>query len=160
MSVVARRRPFRPLPLLIAVLAGALAALPWVFSPGPPPPAAMATPSVAAPVVVPPLAALAETVERPLFENLRQVVRRQAVAAPRPVGPVVIGRYRLLGVISSGGVRQVVLAQLDSGKSVLRAAGQELDGWRIAEISDDGLTVRRNGETETVRLVGPTSPKR
>lgn len=160
---VPRRAPIRPLPWLLALAAASLAALPWL--PAKPEsasaPAAAPAATKAQGVTLPPLAALTETLQRPIFEPLRRPPPTRA-AAVAPAGPTVIGRYRLLGIVTAGGQRQAALARIEGGGSFLAGAGAALDDWRVIVVEEDGITVGRGDERQTVRLrkAAETAPSR
>lgn len=151
-TALPRRAPFRWFLVPLVAVMAVLAVLPWLFSGGEAPaPQGVAVGPAVGTSKVPPLADLAETVQRPLFDSLRQPAKPADTPAAG-AGPTVIGRYRLIGVISAGNRRQAVLARLDTGRSALYSLDDALDDWKVTEVLEDGLTVRRGGETETVRL--------
>ncbi len=139
------------LPLLLALLAAGSIAYGWPATTQAPMP--NTAPATAAPAarVLPPLQDLRATLQRPLFEPGR---RMPATTPPpaMPAGPLVLGKYRLLGIVSAGGKRSAVLAPLQGGGSRLLAAGGMLEDWLLAEVSEGGLVLRRGNASETVRL--------
>ncbi|MBX3456033.1 hypothetical protein [Ferrovibrio sp.] len=150
-------------PLLILLLAGASIAYTWPMAPTP---AAILNPApvadASAMAALPPLADLRTTLQRPLFEPGRRMPATAAQPA-QPAGPVVLGKYRLLGIVSAGGKRSAVLAPLEGGAARLQAAGSLLDDWTLAEVSESGLLLRRGAASESVRLrpnppVAPQAP--
>jgi len=158
MTPLPRRAPFPITPLLIGGLALGLAGMPWIFSADDPVQRGTAPARQEAVTVLPPLSDLSETLQRPLFESLRQP--RSAPQAAQSEGPMVIGKYRLVGIIAAGSRRQAMLTRSDTGRSALYGAGDVLDDWAVAEVLEDGLTVRRSGESETVRLRSSAPPRR
>lgn len=153
MLPVPRRAPLRPFPLLLAAFCLALAAWPWLM-PRTDLPASIKTPLAEAPVALPlpPLDSLRQTVQRPLFESLRQPAAKPAMAPPQDGAPLVLGRYRLLGIVGSGGRRSALLAPLAGGASRLLAAGDMLEDWRITQVGEADLTLMRGSESQTVAL--------
>ena len=71
-------------------------------------------------------------VERPLFN----ASRRAPSAAPLSVGsePMLLGRYRLSGVVVTAERRLALLADA-SGQHIKVEEGGDLDGWRMLSIS-------------------------
>lgn len=161
--LVPRRAPIRLLPWLLALAAAMLAALPWL----PAPPESASTPAAAPAatmvqgISLPPLATLTETLQRPIFEPLRRPPPDRAVAVA-PSGPTVIGRYRLLGIVTAGGQRQAALGRIEGGGSFLVGAGAALDDWRVIAVEEEAITVGRGEERQTVRLrkAAETAPAR
>lgn len=161
--------PMRPaptriaLPLLVLALAAAGIAYGWQPAPAqrptprlePAPTAAAALPSLP---TLPALKDLTATIQRPLFEPSRRMPAAP-VAAAAPAGPLVLGKYRLLGIVSAGGKRSAVLAPLEGGGSRLLAAGGMLEDWLLAEVNEGSLLLRRGAASETVRLRPPASER-
>ncbi len=146
------------LPLLVLALAAAGIAYGWQPAPAAPglrsepaPTAAAALPRLP---TLPALKDLSATIQRPLFEPSRRMPAAP-VAAPAPAGPLVLGRDRLLGIVSAGGKRSAVLAPLEGGGSRLLAAGGMLEDWLLAEVNEGSLVLRRGAASETVRLRPP-----
>ncbi len=160
MRALSRPAPIRWLLVPVIGICLVLAILPWLFFGGA---TSGAGPRTAAEKVaathLPALTGLSETVQRPLFHSLRQPSKAAAEGPATVSGPVVVGRYRLIGIISAGNRRQAMLARIDTGRSSLYAADDALDDWKVAAILDDGLTVTRGTETETVRLKSRAQPR-
>lgn len=150
---VKRRAPFRRFPLLLAILCAALAAWPWL-APRADLPISMKAPPSEAPLAspLPPLDALNATLQRPLFETLRRPAGKPAVAVQQDGAPLVLGRYRLLGIVGSGGRRSALLAPIAGGASRLLAAGDMLEDWRVVQVGEGDLTLARGGDSQTVAL--------
>ena len=82
-------------------------------------------------------------VERPLFN----ASRRAPSAAPLSVGgePMLLGRYRLSGVVVMAERRLALLADA-SGQHIKVEEGGDLDGWRMLSISPRRLVLSRADE--------------
>ena len=82
-------------------------------------------------------------VERPLFN----ASRRAPSAAPLSVGgePMLLGRYRLSGVVVTAERRLALLADA-SGQHIKVEEGGDLDGWRMLSISPRRLVLTRADE--------------
>ena len=85
----------------------------------------------------------AAVVERPLFN----ASRRAPSAAPLSVGgePMLLGRYRLSGVVVTAERRLALLADA-SGQHFKVEEGGDLDGWRMLSISPRRLVLSRADE--------------
>lgn len=156
--LVPRRAPFRIFPLFLTAAALLLAAWPWL-APAP----QLRAPPVTAPTLteaaaLPPLIALTETVRRPVFESLRQPAAKPAEPVP-DTAPIVLGRYRLLGIVSSAGKRSAVLAPLAGGGSRLIAAGEALEDWQVAAVGEGDLTLTRGPASQTIQLRQPKAAR-
>ena len=144
----------RPLTLALAaasVAAAALALLPWLpesarsARPAAAPGAAEDTPALLA---LPPLAALGETRERPLFSPSRRPAPGAAAAAEGALDT----RYRLEGLIAVGGARRAVIAAVKGGHTETLAEGDTLDGWRLTRIASDHVDFASPAGAATLRL--------
>ena len=82
-------------------------------------------------------------VERPLFN----ASRRAPSAAPLSVGgePMLLGRYRLSGVVVTAERRLALLVDA-SGQHIKVEEGGDLDGWRMLSISPRRLVLSRADE--------------
>jgi len=123
-------------------------------SPAPPEDAPSALALVAAPT--PPARPADLDILRPAPEP-EPVLSRSA--APRGVhaaatqGGLALDRTTLVGVISRQTGRQA-LVRLPNGQIRLFAPGDELEGWRIALIGPDALSLERQGRKRVLLLVG------
>lgn len=117
------------------------------------PPAATAQARDPGPETLPPLSALTETVERPLFSASRRppaapepppVVEQAAAPPPQPDPPPPL---TLQGVIMGGDKTVALLRRDDTGELVTLAPGDELSGWRVGQV-----------EPARVVLEGPDGP--
>ena len=116
----------------VAVLAS-VAVWPWLVPPVPAtrpltaPRAGAPTPELAA---LPAITSYAAIVERPLFAPSRRPAPGVSV-----IGPSVESRYRLIGIVSSGGKRKAFIA--DGARHSEIAEGDSLDGWMVKEVAQD-----------------------
>jgi len=109
------------------------------------------TPSFALPA----LAALKETVERPLFT----VSRRPPAApteAPQPVkaaAPVKRLALSLRGILISAGEERAALLQLPTHKALQWVReGEQIEGWQVDKIEPDRIILRAGDATESFEL--------
>jgi hypothetical protein len=138
---------------LLCVAFGALAIWPWL--PGgieaparQPPPAAIAGPIAEAELALPPLESLRATVERPLFVATRSPAR----AAVETGTDLVLGRYRLTGVMIARERTTVLLRPIGGGKVIRLVQGQELDGWKVVSITADHIVLAGGGREQRIPL--------
>jgi hypothetical protein len=110
---------------------------------------------------IPSLAALTATRDRPLFVPGRRGAMPVQIAAPAPVvettepSPPPLTLV-LNGVVSGPGVAVAILRE--PGGSVTRMkAGEERDGWTLAEINRLSVIFRRGAEEEVLTLKPPGS---
>jgi hypothetical protein len=68
--------------------------------------------------------------ERPPFS----ATRRAILSAADDNAALVLGRYRLSGVVVSPSARSVILSRLDN-RSLIVAEGETVDGWTVDEIT-------------------------
>ena len=102
---------------------------------------------------LPTLDALAETRSRPVFI----ATRREASAGTRIGGAqrdgLILGRYRLTGVVITPTRRSVVVKQVRGGKATELRVGSKIDGWRVEEIAPEFMKLSSGALTETISLV-------
>jgi general secretion pathway protein N len=130
------------------------------------PAAAQARPSAPAVVAAAETQAIPEyrqVLARPLFSPWRRPPEmRAAVPQPQPkkvaAAPVKVppklakGQVLLLGVVIDGG-REVALIRSQRDPAVLRlSVGDELDGWRLSEITPRSIALEQEGVVEEVLL--------
>lgn len=152
--------------LLTVVLAGALllaALLPWAI------PAdrlaAVTLPAgprgeVEAPASVRPLQPLdsyAATVERPLFTATRRAAPASAAVADRGSN-LVLGRYRLTGVIVTPRRRSILLAGAGNRTQTV-ALGEVIDGWTLTTVEREQVVLENGGRREVVAVGKPDSAR-
>lgn len=141
---------------LCAVLA-ALAAWPWVApdaaTPSGTPPAVLAAgPLAEGDLALPPLESFRTTVERPLFAATR--APPQVRPAQEAGGELILGRYRLTGVMIAKEYTTVLLRPATGGKVIRLGKGQELDGWKVISITADQIVLSSGGKEQRIPLGG------
>jgi hypothetical protein len=104
---------------------------------------------------LPALDALTETRERPVFVATRRVSPAGAGADGRNDG-IILGRYRLMGVVITPQRRTVVVKPARGGKTTELRVGSKIDGWTVDQIAPEFMKLTSSGRTETISLV----PKR
>lgn len=117
-----------------------------------------ATDDAMRPVLPPPLpalAALVETTSRPVF-----IATRREETGGRPLqlsagggqSDLILGRYRLVGVISSGGRSTLKLQLAGGGKAREIGVGDNLDGWTVERITTNYLDLLAGTTRERIPL--------
>lgn len=106
---------------------------------------------------LPPLGEFSAFVEQPLFIEGRQPLPEETEAASSEPGaekkpPPAI---RLTGIIDTPEAGQIILVQDQSNKTLRFKPGEAIDGWRVAELADDHVTLERDGETHVLELIKP-----
>ena len=159
MSRLGRRRMALVLALVVAGCATALYAELQARAEGaqaaaPPPvePAALALPSIEEPAVaVPPLAAYAAVVERPLFSPTR---RPPVVAAPDEAAPPARRDELTLRGVMLAPHKRVALIEIEGADEEARwlAEGETLQGWTIAAVRERHVVLSEHGETRELAL--------
>ena len=146
--------------LLCAVFA-ALAVWPWLPLPsaGParvPRPAPAPGLVAEAELAMPPLESFRATVERPLFVATRSPARPTVDTGSE----LILGRYRLTGVVITRDRTTVLLRPATGGRVIRLEQGQELDGWKVTTISPDHIVLAAGGREQRTPLGGaPRNPE-
>lgn len=149
------RLPLPPLGINHALGATAIAfsivaVWPWLF---PPVPAVrpLAAPTANAPeptlAPLPPLAAFAAIVERPLFSPSR----RPPPGATGLLGASIESRYRLIGIVATGWEKKAFVAE--GARHFEIAEGDTLDGWTVSEIGRDRVRFTSSAGQAALKLV-------
>ena len=103
---------------------------------------------------------LAAIVERPLFTATRrpapQAQRASAAVDNRPQSGLILGRYRLTGVVVTPTLRMVFVTQPGSRKTIAVEIGKELDGWVVTEVERHAI-VLKSGEREETIVIGESA---
>ena len=144
---------------LCVVLLGATAS-PWLIDPldhigGPDAAGAVGAPPAAAPLRLdtPPAESLALLVERPLFTATRRPppagMTEPAAAAPPPDTSLILGRYRLSGVVVTPDRRLVLLTPKGGSATISVAKGETLDGWAVTEVEREFIVFERDARKKT-----------
>jgi len=139
---LARRRLAATLTLAALLPAGLLAwdTLPLLLPAGAPAPAATTAPPPPldeARLAVEPLAAFAETRERPLFV----ATRRYAPAGAQGSDELVLGKYAVQGVVMLPKRSFVLLKAAKGGQTLRVAEGDRLEGHLLEKVQADGIVV-------------------
>lgn len=151
--------PIAALGALCVVLLGAAAA-PWLGDPldhigGPDAAGAVgAPPATALPRFdAPPAESLTLLVERPLFTATRRPppagTTEPAAAAPAPDTSLILGRYRLSGVVVTPDRRLVLLTRKGGSATIGVAKGEMLDGWAVTEVEREFIVFERDARKKT-----------
>ena len=144
---------------LCVVLLGAAAA-PWLGDPldhigGPDAAGAVGAPPATAPLRLdtPPAESLALLVERPLFTATRRPppagMIEPAATAPPPDTSLILGRYRLSGVVVTPDRRLVLLTPKGGSATISVAKGETLDGWAVTEVEREFIVFERDARKKT-----------
>ena len=149
--------------VVLSVLFAALAVWPWLAPEARAPARVAAIAPASGPVadaelMLPPLESFKATVERPLFTATR---------APPPLRPaqdaggeLILGRYRLTGVMIAKEHTTVLLRPATGGKVIRLGKGQELDGWKVVTITPDQIVLAAGGKELRIPLGGaPRNPE-
>ncbi len=116
-------------------------------------------------LTLPPLAALSETIDRPLFVDTRrphdaETSNALATVAPIPLGPA--ASFSLSAIVITENERAVLLADPQSGALTRVAEGETVAGWRLDKVENDRAIFSKDGETReaALRTFGPPPPRR
>lgn len=96
------------------------------------------------------LADFAALGERPPFSATRRSIR----SATDDSAALVLGRYRLSGVVVAPSARSVILSGLDS-RSRIVAEGETIDGWTVDEITAEKVVFTSDGRRQTFAIEQP-----
>lgn len=101
--------------------------------------------------VLPPIEALTETIERPLFREDRRPPTIDE--EQQEVADVESGLFTLIGIIVSPKQR-LALVKVRGSQDVLQLSeGQQANGWTVIQISADDVIFESNDKTETIELI-------
>ena len=81
--------------------------------------------------------------ERPPFS----ATRRAILSAADDNAALVLGRYRLSGIVVAPSARSVILSGLDN-RSVIVAEGETVDGWTVDEITAKKVVFTSDGRRQ------------
>lgn len=159
--MTARARIASRLPWVTALVLAAVAVVPWLIPPenlGPARP--QEGPAAATVAVVPalerrPLEQFSAFAERPPFT----ATRRPAPDGEKEQENLILGRYRLAGVVVAPMTRSVILTSLGN-QSVVVAEGEEVDGWTVDEVSLDRIVFVSDGRRREVLVEDATGARR
>ena len=102
----------------------------------------------------PPVESLALLVERPLFTATRRPPPPAEMTAPAAVAPpsdtsLILGRYRLTGVVVTPTKRLVLLMPKGGSATIGVAKGETLDDWRVTEVEREFIVLERGARKKT-----------
>lgn len=100
----------------------------------------------------PSLASLEETRKRPIFI----ATRRPAVMNPSAFSDsegLILGRYRLMGVVITPSRRTVVVKPARGGKTTELRVGSTFEGWTVDEIAPKFMKLKSGAAEEIISLV-------
>ena len=109
---------------------------------------------------LPPIEALSETIERPLFRPDRRPPTAEEVE--EEIESAESGLFSLLGIIVSPKER-IALVKVRGSQEVLQLReGQQANGWTVVQISPGEVLFESNDKTETIELIDikPPPPRR
>lgn len=107
---------------------------------------------------IPPLAAFAEIIERPLFmENRRPYVAPVVVREPEPepvapVEPDITEQIALRATIIIGKKRIALIQELAIGKQRRLNQGEAYNGWTLTQVETDGISMQKGEEVRQLEL--------
>tara|TARA_B100000686_G_scaffold326909_1_gene385227 strand:+ start:1460 stop:1900 length:441 start_codon:yes stop_codon:yes gene_type:complete len=105
-----------------------------------------------APPQPPSLESLEETRKRPIFI----ATRRPAAMNPNASGDserLILGRYRLMGVVITPSRRTVVIKPARGGKTTELRVGSTIEGWTVDEIAPKFMKLKAGAAEEIISLM-------
>jgi len=121
------------------------------------------TPLLGAPPVAPAAHADAQTLSRPLFERTRRPIKKDGgpaeADAKKPEAETIPANLAVKAIVRfRGGKRAfVTYASLPDGE--WRAPGESIDGWTVARIDAQALTLKRGARSERIELTYDDAPR-
>ena len=105
----------------------------------------------------PDLETLAVIVERPLFTATRRsappVQPTPAATVAEPLDPaLILGRYRLTGIVVTPGLRMVFVTEPGSRKTIAVARGKKLDGWLVSEVEQHVVVLESGDRRQRIKI--------
>jgi hypothetical protein len=104
------------------------------------------------PLAAHPLEEFTATRDRPLFTRGRRlpaVARAVPVAAPPPPPPP---KLTLLGILLEGGEASAIVRSAPAEKSVHVRVGDEIDGWKLAQIAERQIVLSQDDRSVTFTM--------
>ena len=109
---------------------------------------------------LPSLETLTETRDRPVFIATRRAAQNGAkMGTDGNQEGLILGRYRLMGVVITPNRRSVVVKPARGGKTTELRVGSTIDGWVVDEIAPEFMKLKSGGLVETISLV-PKRPRK
>jgi len=151
--------------LLTLVLGGlllAVALLPWLLPANrlvdaSLPAAVRSETSAPPPLALQPIESYAAMVERPLFTATRRAAPAGVAPAERTAG-LILGRYRLTGVIVTPRKRSILLASAGNRTQTV-VQGEAIDGWTLKTVERDRIVLENGGKQEVVPVGRPDTAR-
>ncbi len=153
---------------VLCVVLAAVTVAPWLFDPADATADAAgresqeAAPTPTPRLELPPIERFAALVERPIFTATRRSPpRRPGPGAAPGAAPIsgagtnlVLGRYRLTGVVVAPAKRLVLLKRPGDGKTIRVFEGETIDGWTLTQVSKTTLTLESGNRREEFLVRG------
>lgn len=144
---------------ILCVVLAAVTVAPWLFDPAADPTADAsgresqeAVPTPTPRLELPPIERFAALVERPIFTATRRSAPRRPGPGAAPISGagtnLVLGRYRLTGVVVAPAKRLVLLKRPGDGKTIRVFEGETIDGWTLTQVSKTTLTLESGNRRE------------
>lgn len=116
-------------------------------------------------MTLPPLAALSETVERPLFTETRRPPEGEPDGAAVSASPVPAGSslsFSVSAIVITDDERAVLLVHPQSGALTRVAEGEMVAGWRLDKVESDRAVFSKDGDSQeaVLRSFGPPPARR
>ncbi len=116
-------------------------------------------------LTLPPLAALGETVGRPLFNQTRRPPEEEldlASVSPTPVAIDTGANFTVSAIVITEDESAVLLIHPQSGELTRVAEGETIAGWRLDRVEKDRAIFSKEGESReaALRSFGPAPPPR
>lgn len=116
-------------------------------------------------LALPPLAALNETVARPLFTETRRPPEMESnglQVTPSPVAAASAASFTVSAIVITDNERAVLLVHPQSGELTRVAEGETIAGWRLDRVENDRAVFSKDGDTReaVLRTFGPPPPRR
>lgn len=109
------------------------------------------------------------TLEAPAFETLAVIVERPIFTATRRPAPpsrpapavtaadppdesLILGRYRLTGIVVTPALRMVFVTEPGSRKTIAVERGMELDGWTIIEVERHVIVLESGDRRKRIKI--------
>ena len=116
------------------------------------PPRQEAAPTPTPRLDLPPIERFAALVERPIFTATRRSAPRQPGPEAAPISgaatDLVLGRYRLTGVVVAPARRLILLKRPGDAKTIRVLEGETIDGWTLTQVSKTTLTLESGNRRE------------
>ncbi len=100
---------------------------------------------------------LAVIVERPLFTATRRpapdIEPTPVAVAAKPLDKsLILGRYKLTGIVVTPELRLMLVTEPGSRRTTAVALGKKLDGWLVAEVEQHVIVLESGGRRKGIRI--------